>query len=105
MHVDPGLTPLAFRDFQRLKLKYDVPLSNVAFNSNLRPYTVDVLTITSPLGQLDTPEERPVGRGGGRLYITPVRSTPVHSTTVHSTLSAQLEPPLCTSNVRPYPRD
>ena len=32
----PGLTP---RGFQRLNLKYDGPLSKVAFNCNLRPYT------------------------------------------------------------------
>ena len=32
----PGLTP---REFQRLNRKYDGPLSNVAFNYNLRHYT------------------------------------------------------------------
>ena len=31
---------LAFRNFQRLKLKYDESLSNVAFNFNLRLYTL-----------------------------------------------------------------
>ena len=44
MQLDPGLTAvdpaLAFRDFQRLKLKYDALLSNFAcfgFNFDLRP--------------------------------------------------------------------
>ena len=43
MQVDPGLTAVdparAFRDFQRLKLKYDKLLSNFAcfgFNFNVR---------------------------------------------------------------------
>ena len=40
VQVEPGLTPLAFRDFQRLKLKYDEPLSNLAFNFNWCPYHV-----------------------------------------------------------------
>ena len=43
VQVDPGLTAvdptLAFRDFQLLKLKHDTPLSNFAFNCNLRHYT------------------------------------------------------------------
>ena len=41
--VDPTL---AFRDFQLLKLKYDKPLSNFAFNCNLRHY----IEVKKPLG-------------------------------------------------------
>ena len=31
--------------FQRLKLNYDEPVSNFAFNSNLRPYILDIFAI------------------------------------------------------------
>jgi len=45
VQLDPGLTAvdptLAFRDFQRLKLKHDELLSNFGFNRNLRPSTKD----------------------------------------------------------------
>ena len=41
VQVEPGLTVLGFR-FQRLKLEDDEPLSNVAFNCNLRRYTEGV---------------------------------------------------------------
>ena len=47
VQLDPGLTAvdpaLAFRDFQRLNLKCDGPLSNVAFNCNLRHYATDLV--------------------------------------------------------------
>ena len=43
VQVDPRLTPgwtqLARAWFQSLNVKYDVPVSNFAFNSNLRPST------------------------------------------------------------------
>jgi len=43
VQLDPGLEAvdptLAFRDFQLLKLKYDSPLSNFAFNCKLCHYT------------------------------------------------------------------
>ena len=35
-HLTPRLLSGTFRHFQRLKLKHDKPLSNVAFNCNLR---------------------------------------------------------------------
>ena len=59
--VDP---PLAFRDFQVLKLKYDKLLSNVAINCNMRPYVLD--TIRADL--LRDPEHL---RKVGRCRLTP----------------------------------
>ena len=39
VQVEPALTAFAFRAFQRLILKRDEPLSKLAFDFNLRPYT------------------------------------------------------------------
>ena len=52
MQVDPGYPvvfavdpTLAFRHFQLLKLKYDIPLSKCAFDCKLRHYTLDVCRV------------------------------------------------------------
>ena len=54
MQVDPGFSQLnptlAFRDFQLLKLKYDMLLSNFAFNCNLRHST------EAPTNNVATPD-------------------------------------------------
>jgi len=51
VQVDPRLTLLAFRDFQRLKQNHDKQLSNDAFTCSLRHYTLSPFVKMIPRSQ------------------------------------------------------
>jgi len=46
--LTPRLLSGTFREFQRLKVKYDKPLSSFAFKCNLRHYALEAMRCESP---------------------------------------------------------
>ena len=76
--LTPRLLSGTFRDFQRLKLKCDELLSNVAFNCTLRPYSMSMYPrqSTHPVYPPDTYPDH----YGGALQVFAVDSRFSHLT-------------------------